>query len=105
MTRSLPLALLLPLLALAPFAFAQMAREAKDVYPDFDIRDAEAGTLATHSLSSAQIQTVRQTRATMEQAQTALAARIPTLQLEMNARGTAPESIGTSTPQEFLAPA
>ncbi|MFL6529491.1 MAG: hypothetical protein ACJ8KX_03375, partial [Chthoniobacterales bacterium] len=86
--RRSPLALaLLLLLAAARFVSAQFARDAKDVYPNFDIRDAEVTPSKTGaaSLQASQRQAVREA---MEQAKAALSARVPTLQIEMNPRRT-----------------
>ncbi len=97
---------------LANPAPAQLARETKDAYPNYDIRDSEtpgdaqnkAAILARNS-GATRPQTIARTQSLMKDAQAALAARVPTLQLEMNPRGTAPEAIGTTTAREFLTPA
>ncbi len=99
------------LLALAASAAAQVARDAKDSYPNYDIRDVEAVTdgkilakIRARSTNSAWSRTLTQTFSAMSAAKTALAARVPMLQLEMNARGNVPEAIGTKSAEQFLTP-
>ena len=97
------------LLLFRPLAWSQMAREGKEAYPNFDIRDPELAATSKPNFRSrangvASPSAVARTLSTMNDAKAALAARLPTLQLEMNRWGTAPEAIGTSTAQQFLTP-
>jgi hypothetical protein len=80
--RALALTLILAGLLVAS-ATAQLPRETKEAYPNFDIRD-QAVNAADRTLATA-----RAGRA-MGDAKAALAARVPTLQVEMNRAGNAP---------------
>ena len=92
-----PLALTLTLAGLlVASATAQLPRETKEAYPNFDIRD-QAVNAANRTPAAA-----RAARA-MDDARAALAARVPTLHVEMNRAGNAPEVIGAESATQFLA--
>jgi hypothetical protein len=95
------------LLLFRPLAWSQMAQEGKGAYPNFDIRDPELATASKPDFRSrakgvAPQSAIARTVSGMNSAKSALAARIGTLQLEMNRFGNAPEALGTSTAREFL---
>ena len=90
-------------------AWSQVAREGKTTYSNFDIRDPDLAGNAKSNFRGRTKESCRRSAITntvnaMNAAKTALAARVPTLQLEMNQWGTAPETIGTSTAKQFLTP-
>ena len=90
-------------------AWSQVAREGKTTYSNFDIRDPDLAGNAKSSFRGrtkgvASQSAITNTVSAMNAAKAALAARVPTLQLEMNQWGTAPETIGTSTAKQFLTP-
>ena len=90
-------------------AWSQIAREGKTAYSNFDIRDPDSAGNTRSSFrgrtkGAASQSAITNTVDAMNAAKAALAARVPTLQLEMNQWGTAPETIGTSTAKQFLTP-
>src|SRR3954471_1386539 len=92
-----------------PSARSQVAREGKIAYPNFDIRDPELSvdaksTFRGRTKGIAARSVIANTVDAMNAARAALVARVPALQLEMNQWGTAPETIGTSTAEQFLTP-
>src|SRR4051812_29656055 len=77
---------------------SQIAREGKDAYSNFDIRELEPAAPARSSLRArikgvASSQAVNKAVSAMNAARDALAASVPALHLEMNRWGTAPEVI------------
>lgn len=81
-------------------ASANVSREAKDTYPNYDIRDPE-NAAALSNLLKDQSHTAA-ARQGMEAARASLAERLPGLHLEKNALG-APEIVESTT--QFLVPA
>jgi hypothetical protein len=86
---------------------SQVAHDGKATYSNYDIRDADLAGNGKTSFRSrpkgvASPKAIANTLNAMNAAKAALAGRIPTLQLEMNQWGTAPETIGTGTAKQFL---
>jgi hypothetical protein len=93
------------LLLFRPLAWSQQAREGKEAYPNFDIRDPElAATSNFRNRANGVVSpgAVARTVSAMNDAKATLATRVPALQVEMNRWGNAPEAIGTNTAKQFL---
>jgi hypothetical protein len=104
--RAIVLALGFTLLPSQQLAWSQIAREGKVTYSNFDIRDPGNAQPNFRSRTNgvAPQGAITNTVNAMNSARAALAARVPTLQLELNRWGTAVEAIGTSTARVFLTP-
>jgi hypothetical protein len=86
---------------------AQVAQEKKETYPNFDLRDPDFdgnGAAATRASIRARIGAPAvDTAAPMTRVRANLGAQIPSLKIEMNRAGTAPEAVGTESLTQFLA--
>ena len=120
--RRVAAVLLLPALLFPGVGVAQIApadpgkgtRGIRRIYENYDLRDAEPSELAAttalrasyraRALTSARAAALEAMSVKIADARASLAARIPTLQVEMNSAGRVPEVVGVAGAEQFLTP-